>query len=162
MSVIRDKWLALMQGLFITDDLDTMSDERRWRMIKVNAAISVFFVMHSVRLGCPEMFGRLPCYVYGNTLVNTGNIKHLIMLLAIVALLQMAMYRLLVLLFLRSRDMRLVSVLRSIGSDHELRNKKLKLAQLVYDSVIISTCIYLMYGLSIETGILYLNLLNTS
>ena len=114
MSDVHDKWLLLMRRMAITDDLDTLSDERRSRMIVSNAAVAAFLLFCCLRLGTPPGFGNLPDFVLGNTLTNTGNISRLIMLLTIVALLQVAVYRLLVLRYLRSSDMRLIPILRDL------------------------------------------------
>ena len=166
MGDVHDKWLLLMQRLVITDDLDTLSEDRRSRMIIKNVICFALLLFTGIRLGTDLMpfFGNLPHFFFGNTLINTGNVINLIMLLAIVTGLQMVVYRYLVLCFLRSGDMRLMPILRSLQleADQELLSKKRALANAVYWGVLISSAMAFVVGNTFMLGLLYFNLINSN
>ena len=156
---VRERWLALMRLLSITDDESSMKSRKR-HMLRANIAYVAVFLFTCIRLGVSGMTDRLPHHIFGHTLINTGNVNRMFMLMALFVNGQLAMYRLICIRGILSQDTRLAQVLDGIMSeaDEQLRRRKTQMADMVYAGCLMSSINYFPFGVGFMSGLLYYNI----
>ena len=157
--MVYERWMALLRIVVIADDPVSLTHKRR-RFVLVNALLVAFFFMTAVRFNAFSGSNqRLPQHILGNTMVNSGNVNYMYMMLACVCLIQMCMLRCICCRSLHQHDDRLEQVLKQMSAekDERLRRQKEQVAIIVYYGCLLSSIGFFVFASVFVSGLLFLN-----
>ena len=139
MADMYHRWIKLLRLFLITDDPVSLISKRR-RLIMLNILMTVFFLFNSVRIGFSGLTDRFAHHIMGHTLVHTGNVNRLFMLIAGIVQVQMALTRIVNVRSLTIGDNGLERVLKKLLTepDDGVRRHKQKVAGITYNGCLLS------------------------